>query len=104
MHAFVKIAGRQYRIIPNQTFKVDRLDLEPGSSVVINDVMMVSDGTNIEIGRPNLPYAVTLELLSQGRGRKGTTLKFTRRGGHRVKHGWRHHFSLVRVKSIVKGA
>ncbi len=104
MHAFVKIAGRQYRLVPNQILKVDRLDAEPGSSVVVKDVMMVADGTNFEIGSPNLPYSVTLELLNQGRGRKGTTYKFRRRGGHRVKHGWRHHFSLVHVKSIEKEA
>ncbi len=104
MYAFVKIAGRQYRITPNQTLKVDRLNAEPGGTVVIKDVMMIADGTNFEIGRPNLPYSVTLELLSQGRGRKGITYKITRRGGHRVKHGWRHHFSMVRVTSIEKGA
>lgn len=104
MHAFVKIAGRQYRVAPNMTLKVDRLEAETGGSVVIRDVMMVADGANYEIGKPNLPYAVTLELIEQGRGRKGVTYKFRRRGGHRVKHGWRHHFSLVRVKSIEKGA
>ena len=103
MYALVKIAGRQYRVAPNQTLKVERLEGEAGNDVVVGSVMMVSDGGNIEVGAPTLPYQVTLELLAQGRGPKGLTFRSTRRGGHRVKRGWRHHFSLVRVKSIEKG-
>lgn len=103
MYAMVKIAGRQYRVSPNETLKVNRLEGETGDELVALDVMLVSDGGTPEIGRPILPYRVTLELLGSGRGPKGITSRFTRRGGHRVRRGWRHHYSLVRVKSIEKG-
>ena len=103
MYALVKIGGRQYKVAPNETQKINRISGEAGDEVVISDVMMVSDGGIMEFGKPHLPYRVTLELLSQTRSRKQTTYRFTRRGGHRVKHGWRNHFSVVRVKSIEKG-
>jgi len=104
MYALVKIGGCQYRLTPNETLKVNRLQGEVGSSFVVSDVMLVEDNGVVEVGHPHLPYAITLELLTQGQGKKNTTYHFTKRGGHRVKHGWRNYFSIVRVKSIVKGA
>jgi large subunit ribosomal protein L21 len=103
MYALVKVSGRQYRVAPNRTFQVDRLDGEAGASIVLDQVMLVSDGGKVEIGTPTLPYTITCELLRQGRGPKGETYRCVRRGGHRVKRGWRHHFSVLRVKSIEKG-
>lgn len=104
MYALVKIGGRQYRVAPNETLRINRIPGEAASDVVVSDVMLVEEGGKFEIGKPYLPYRVTLELLAQGRGKKQSTYHFTRRGGHRVKHGWRNYFSVVRVKSIEKGA
>lgn len=104
MYALVKIGGRQYKVSPNETLRINRIHGEVGGEVVLNDVMMVSSEGVVEFGKPALPYTVTLELLGQTRSRKQTTYHFTRRGGHRVKRGWREHYSMVRVKSIEKGA
>jgi len=104
MYAMVKIGGRQYRVTPNETLKINRIPGEVGSDVLVSDVMLVEEAGAVEIGRPHLPYLITLELLAHVRSRKQTTYHFTKRGGHRVKHGWRNLYSVVRVKSIEKGA
>ncbi len=102
MFAIVKIAGRQYRVSPEQMLTVERLNAPSGTEYTVQDVMMVSNGEKLEVGQPRLPYRVILELLEHKRGPKGYAYRFFRRGGRRVKRGWRHLQTLVRVKSIEK--
>ncbi|MBM3325872.1 MAG: 50S ribosomal protein L21 [Calditrichaeota bacterium] len=104
MFALVKIAGRQYRVAPEQKLTVEKLTVPTGGEYVVQDVMMVVDGERVEVGQPRLPYRVTLELLSQKPGERGVSYRFFRRGGRRVKRGWRHQQTFVRVKSIEKEA
>lgn len=103
MYAIVKIAGRQYRVTPDEEFKVARLQVEPGNAVSIEDVMMVADGDKIEIGTPHVPYRVNLEVVAHDRHPKVTSVTFKRRGGMRRTRGHRQPYTLVKVKSIVKG-
>jgi len=102
MYAIVKIAGRQYRISPDEVFKVDRLKAEPGDDMTFTTVMMIDDGKKIEVGEPHVGYKVTLEVVEHGRNPKVITGMFKRRGGMRRKRGHRQQYSLVKVKSIKK--
>ena len=104
MHALVKIAGRQYRVDPGHTLKVERLPVEAGSNFVVKEVTMVADGDSVEFGRPTLPYEVHLEVMAQARYPKVLSYHFKRRGGRRRLQGHRQHYSLVKVKSIEKAA
>ena len=103
MYAIIQVAGRQYRIAPDEQFEVDKLDVEPGGSLTVDDVMLVADGENVEIGTPILPYKVNLEVVEHDRHKKVTSITFKRRGGMRRTHGHRQQFTVVKVKSIVKG-
>ena len=103
MYAIVKIAGRQYRATPDEQFQVDRLHIEPGEELTVEDVLMVVDGENVEVGTPRTPYRVQLEIVKHDRRKKVISYRFKRRGGARKTHGHRQQFTVVRVKSIEKG-
>lgn len=102
MYVLVKIAGRQYKVSPDDTIKVERLQTEPGDETRVTDVMMVSDGDSVEIGTPLLPYQVMLETLEHNRYPKVMAYRFKRRGGMRKMHGHRQQYTLVKVKAISK--
>ena len=104
MYAIVKIAGRQYRITPDEIIEVDRLSVDPGKMVMVRDVMFVSDGKDIEVGTPCLPYRVNFEVIKHDRRPKVLSVIFKRRGGMRRTQGHRQHFTVLRVKSIEKEA
>ncbi len=104
MYAIVKICGRQYQVTPNELVKVDHIDLEPGDNVTIKDVMLIADKDDVTIGTPYLPFNVNLEIVEHGRYPKVTSGIFKRRGGMRRKIGHKRKFSVLRVKSIEKGA
>ena len=103
MNAIVRIAGRQYRVSPGATLKVDRLPVAEGGAHVAEDVMMVEDNGSAQFGQPTLPYRVELEVLAQARHPRVLSYHFKRRGGRRRLQGHRQPYSLVRVKSITKG-
>lgn len=102
MKAIIKLSGRQYQVVPDGRLRVGRIALEKGAELVVDQVLMVEDGNRIEVGSPTVPYRVTLEVLDQTRGPKGLSYTFFRRGGRRVKRGWRERYSVVRVKSIAR--
>ena len=103
MYAVVKIAGRQYKVEPDQQIKVDRLNIDTGSTLAVKDVLLVSNDDNIEVGSPSLEYSVNIEILKHDFHKKVISVIFKRRGGMRRKTGSRKQYTLVRVKSIEKG-
>ena len=104
MYAIVKIAGRQYKVEPEQQIKVDRLQMDAGSTLSVNDVLLVSNNDNIEVGNPSLGYNVNFEVMKHDFHKKVTSVIFKRRGGMRRKTGSRKQYTLVKVKSIEKGS
>lgn len=102
MQAIVKLGGRQYRVEPQARIKVFNLKGLPGEKCDVREVLMVEDNGQVEVGKPYLPYKVSLEILAQKRGRKGYAIRFFRRGGRRVIRGFCNHYAEVRVNAIEK--
>ena len=52
MYAVIKSGGKQYRVKPGQTIRLERLAGEVGSKVELGEVLMVEDGGNVQTGAP----------------------------------------------------
>ena len=57
MYAVIKTGGKQYRVEPGTTLRVEKLDGEKGKNIEINDVLLVADGDDVKIGSPMLAGA-----------------------------------------------
>lgn len=103
MYAIIKTGGKQYRVAEGQTLKVEKLALEPGNSVDFNEVLMVSNGDQIEIGSPCVANAaVSAEVVEHGRDKKINILKFKRRKHHMKRAGHRQDFTRIKITKIKK--
>ena len=101
MYAVIKTGGKQYRVIEGQTLKVEKLDVEQGSSIELDEVLMVADGENVKIGAPFIDGGkVTATVEEHGRGDKVTIIKFRRRKHHRKQMGHRQHFTAIKITGI----
>lgn len=101
MYAIIKTGGKQYRVSSGDEIKFEKLEGEVGDSVAFNQVLLTSDGENINVGQPYLGNStVTGEIIHQGKSRKIIVFKYKRRKGYRRKHGHRQHFTLVRIADI----
>lgn len=101
MFAVIKTGGKQYIVTPGQKLKIEKIEAESGSNVVFDEVLLVADDTNVSIGGPVVKGAkVEGTLLTQGRARKITILKYHNKTRHRKKRGHRQHFTEVQINSI----
>ena len=107
MYAVIATGGKQYRVQPGETVRVEKLDangepLAPGGSVIFDEVLLVADGESVQVGQPRVAGAkVTGEVvIANGRGEKLLIYKYRRRKGYRRKTGHRQPFTAVKIKDI----
>lgn len=101
MYAVVNLAGKQFTVRPEENIRVPLLDVEPGSEIQCDDVLLYSDGDDVRVGQPKVEgVKVTAEVVEHGREKKITVFKMKRRKGYRRKNGHRQDFTLIRIKEI----
>ncbi len=102
MYAIIASGGKQYRVEPGALVTLERLSGEVGSKLDLDQVLMVSDGTQVKIGRPTVAGAkVVSEIVAHTRGEKIDVFKFKKRKKYRRKTGHRQEQTRVRIAEIV---
>ena len=101
MYAVIKTGGKQYRVSPGQTVRVEKIEGGIGDEITLNDVLLVSDGEQIKVGRPLLSDAVvTARIVEQHRAKKIVVFKKKRRKGYRRTQGHRQYYTALKVQEI----
>lgn len=101
MYAVVAAGGKQYKVQEGEILRVEKLDGEVGASVAFDQVLMVSDGENVQIGRPVVENAaVRGHIVEQGKAKKIIVFKYKRRKRYRRKRGHRQQFTAVQIDQI----
>ena len=101
MYAVFQSGGKQHRVSEGQTVRLEKIELEVGSSVDFDNVLMIADGENINVGAPYIAGGkVTAEVVSQGRADKVKIVKFKRRKHSRKQAGHRQWFTEVKITGI----
>ena len=69
-----------------QTLRLEKIDLEAGETVELDEILMLVDGDKINVGKPTVSGAkIIAKVEKHGRGDKIEVLKFKRRK-HHMKH------------------
>jgi large subunit ribosomal protein L21 len=101
MYAVIITGGKQYRVVPGQTLRVERLGALDGEQVIMDRVLLVADGEDVRVGTPYLPAGrVTATVKGHGRNDKVSTIKMRRRKHYRKRMGHRQHYTLLEINSI----
>ncbi|MBA59439.1 MAG: 50S ribosomal protein L21 [Gammaproteobacteria bacterium] len=101
MYAVIKSGGKQHRVEPGEVLRVEKLDMAEGDKIEFNEVMMVGDGDDIQIGAPYVEGGtVSAEVLAHGRGDKITVIKMRRRKHYRRQAGHRQHYTEIKILDI----
>ena len=101
MYAVIKTGGKQYRVSEGETVKVEKLPVDEGAAVTLDEVLMLADGDNIKVGDPYIKGSkVTAEVKTQGRGKKVEIIKFRRRKHHDKRMGHRQAFTELLITGI----
>ena len=101
MYAVVKSGGKQYKVQEGETFRVEKLPGDVGAEIDFDDVLMVADGENVQVGTPSLDnVSVKGTVVAQGQAKKIIVFKYKRRKRYRRKQGHRQQYTAVKVDSI----
>ena len=101
MYAVIKTGGKQYRVAKGDKLKVETLAVEAGSSIDINDVLMVADDGKVTVGTPLVKGGkVKATIVSHGRHKKIEIVKFRRRKHHQKRTGHRQNYTEIEITDI----
>ncbi|MDE6127709.1 MAG: 50S ribosomal protein L21 [Lachnospiraceae bacterium] len=99
MYAIIATGGKQYKVAEGDVLKVEKLDVEAGSTVTFDQVVAVSDGS-LKFGSDVANATVTATVIEQGRGKKVIVYKYKRKTGYHKKNGHRQAYTQVKIEKI----
>jgi large subunit ribosomal protein L21 len=104
MYAIIKSGGKQYRVQAGEQVRVEALAAEVGSTVSLEEVLLVGAGDGVKVGAPLVSGAkVKATVVSHGRGDKVKIFKLRRRKHYQKTQGHRQSYTELRIDDIVQG-
>lgn len=102
MYAVMKSGARQYRAAVGDMIRVEKLPVDPGEQIELDEVLMIVGDDGVEIGRPAIEGAKVLAtVVAQEKGPKITVFKYKPRKRYQRHAGHRQHYTRLRVDEIV---
>jgi large subunit ribosomal protein L21 len=103
MYAVVKTGGKQYRVVPGDVIRVEKLAAEAGTLIELDQVLMLGGADSaIQVGTPRIEgAAVSAAVLEQLRDDTVLVFKKKRRHNYRRKKGHRQHLTVLRIAEIL---
>ena len=101
MYAVIATGGKQYRVEKGGVLRIEKLDAEPGSTVEFDQVLLVADGSNVQVGSPLVKGGkVTATVEKHAKGDKVVIVKFRRRKHYKRGGTHRQQYTQVRITEI----
>src|ERR1700739_2818025 len=101
MYAVIQTGGKQYRVAPGDTIRIERVAGEVGENVTFGKVLAVhTDEKKVVLGSDASKASVSGKIVSQGRAKKITVLKFKKGNQYKISRGHRQNFTAVEVSDI----
>lgn len=102
MFAVVEIAGKQYKVTPNEQIEVDLLDQKEGDNVKFDKVLMVAESEDKAVlGHPYVKGAsVEAKVVEHFKGEKVIVFKFIAKKRHSKTQGHRQNYTRLEITGI----
>jgi large subunit ribosomal protein L21 len=92
----------QYRVEQGKTLDVALLDAEPGSTIELDEVLLVSDDGNVKVGTPLVSGAkVRAEVVGEQKGEKILVFRYRNKKRFRRRKGHRQQYTRIKIDEIV---
>jgi large subunit ribosomal protein L21 len=99
MYAVIRTGGKQYRVAPGDTLKIERTAHEDGK-IEFSDVLAFS-GEEGKFADDLGGAKVTAQVLGEGRGDKILVFKLKRKKQYKKMQGHRQNFVEVKIAEIL---
>ena len=101
IYAIIETGGKQYKVSPGESLKVESLDVAEGGTIELDRVLAISDGENLVWGKPLIEGAkVSCTSKGDGRGVKVFGMKYKAKTRYSRRIGHRQSFTELTIDSI----
>ena len=101
MFAVVQVGNQQFKVSEGDVIQANRMDYEKGQNVVLDKVLLYSDGKNVKLGQPYLKdVEVKGDVLDHLRAPKVIAYKYRKRKDSARTHGHRQDLTTVKIAKI----
>jgi len=102
MYAIVRDRGMQYRIEQGKTIDVALLDVEQGSEIELDEVLLIGNTDEVKVGSPLVAGAkVRAQVLGEVKGEKIIVFRYRNKKRYRRRTGHRQHYTRIKISEIV---
>lgn len=100
-YAIVKTGGKQYKISKGSIIDVDKLLVEVGKEVKLDNVLLYCADGKVKIGTPNIAgINIKAKVLDQIKGDKIRVAKFKAKVRYRRVTGFRSKLTRLQIEEI----
>ena len=103
MYAILVTGGKQYRVMQGETLRVEKLEVEAGSELKFDDILMLGGSDGVKLGDALKGATVSAKVIGHGRADKVKIVKFRRRKHHRKQMGNRQYYTEIEITGIAGG-
>jgi large subunit ribosomal protein L21 len=101
MYAVIRSGGKQYRVAPGDTIRVERLEGKAGGKVTFDEVLAVRTDESKMLGGDAADKAkVTGKIVRHVRGPKVRVMKYKNCGQYKINRGHRQDYTAVQIGEI----
>lgn len=102
MYAIVVDGAKQLRVSKGDKVRIDKLGLEPGSTVKLDEVLLVGEGESVKVGTPTVSgAAVEGKVIKEIKDKKTYAFTYRRRKANsKSKKGHRQRYTLIEITSV----
>ncbi len=101
MYAVIRSGGKQYRVAPGETIKVERVPGKVGGKVTFADILAVrTDEQKLLTGPEAAKAKVTGKIVAQSRHPKLVVMKYRKTKQYKIVRGHRQNYTAVEVSDI----
>ncbi|HPO05800.1 MAG TPA: 50S ribosomal protein L21 [Candidatus Gracilibacteria bacterium] len=100
MLAIFEHGGKQYKVTLGTRVELPTLEANPGEIVTFKEVLLLSDGAQIEVGTPFIHTLIKAEVIEHGRGDKIRVVKQKSKKRYHKVQGHRQDYTLVKIVKI----
>ncbi len=100
MYAILATGGKQYKVAEGDIIFVEKLGVEAGEKVTLEDVIVVNKDGELLCGDKVASASVTASVVENVKGKKVVVYKYKRKTGYHKKNGHRQNYSKIKIEAI----
>lgn len=102
MYALVEYKGKQYKAEKDALIRVDKIDVENGTTIEIDTVLLVSNEGSVSVGAPYVKGAKVKAVVEDSfKDKKVIVYKYKSKKDYHRTIGHRQQYTTIRVQEII---